>query len=423
MGLVLGACCNLDPKPKPEAELSAQPPPAGRVPRCSQVGSDYVLGPAPRGADSIDTLLPFATELASGAVFDKGFAVGALRQESAGTAAVVVTVSRDGKDWTVVPLGLSHGDAEPPRVFAREGRLGVAMLQPAGASRSLHLGRIEGTQVHWGAEIRQGTDESMALDVALGRERGVATWDDFPKDREVSAIYVTTFDPQTFGSAAPAKVVTLLGTDAEQPRLVERDGGFWLFWVARRATKHDGEARYRAEDIAHRWLEVVPLDERGAVVGSARRVSSDSGFVLAYDVAAADGGGAVVMWRDDDTPSGSSGGQLMSATVRLGGIDGPDQLQVEHVGVGAPHVMRGWLAIADASASTRLSPMDGAGKLLDELASEELFGAGEPAANDADRMLVGRPHGTAVRLFVANCSREARDAGAGPDADDEPPKL
>ena len=407
-------CCNTDPKPSdtesPETVSSADK--ENRPARCRMVGREEVIGQKSGNDSDLDKVLPFATELGEGVAFDGGFAVGALRQEGGGTSSIVVTSNRDGTAWRVLSIGASHGDADAPRVFARGNLLGTALLEPSGASRTLRLASVDRDRVKWGAEYLQGHDESLAYDVVLGEERGVAVWDDVPKDREVSAIYVASFDSTTFERRGDARAVTLPGTDAEMPRLVERPGGFWLFWVARRPAPGKWDARYRAEDIDYRWLEAVPLDKVGALSGTPTKLGSQDGHVLAYDIAAMPDGSVVVMWRDDDTPSGSAGGQLLRVRVRLGGVDGPDPMENDQQGIGAPNVMPGWLAIADALGPTRLAPMNPDGSLVDHLASEVLFGAGEPVANQGDNLLVSRPDGVAMRLFVAQCGRSVIGAGA-----------
>jgi len=377
------------------------------------------LGKSSGREGDLDKVLPFATEVGEGVGFEGGFAVGALRQTGGGTESVVVTTNRDGTAWKVRPIGASHGDADAPRVFARGNSLGTALLEPTGASRTLRLGRVDRDRVRWGAEYLQGHDESLAYDVVIGAERGVAVWDDVPKDREVGAVYVAGFGAERFESLGPAKVVTLPGTDAEMPRVVERPGGFWLFWLARRPASGRWDARYRAEDIAHRWLEAVPLDRSGGLSGTPTKLGSDDGRVLAYDVAGMPDGSVVVMWRDDDTPSGSAGGQLLRVRVRLGGVDGPDVLDVDHHGVGSPNVMPGWIALADARGPTRLSPIGPDGTLVDELVAEAPLGAGEPVAHRGDTLLISRPDGLAVRLFVLKCGRGVIDAGVI-EAGDEP---
>jgi hypothetical protein len=410
--LLAAACCKHEPRlTSVEVPQSAEPPPVTTPPRCALVGKELVLGTASSPEAEIDEFMPFATEVGRGVAYDPGFAVGALTRQGEGTGAVVAFMAGDGTRSRVVSLGASHGDAEPPRVFARGSKVGAAVLEPSGNERSLRVARLDTDSVTWGAEFLQGNDEPLAFDVALSEKRGVAVWDDIPKDRDVSGIFVGTFDPNTFAGATPARVITLLGTDADEPRLANRPGGFWLFWIARRPEQSDFDARYRAEDISYKWLEVVPLDDKGALAGAPRKLGSDRGHVLVYDVAEGRDGSAIVMWRDDDTPSGSPGGRLRRALVRLGGVDGPDEIDDEHLGFGAPNVSSGWLAIADATNPTRIAPMGADGALLDRLGSEALLGSGEPLASKGETLLISRPAGVAVRLFVARCNGAGSDGG------------
>lgn len=411
--IVLAGCCKKPtPLSSPELPVSIEPAPVAVPARCVQLGKDLVLGPEQgREDEESQGFIPFATEVGRGAAHDRGFAIGALTREDKGTDAVVALLSGDGSTSRVLSLGALHGDADPPRVFASGGTVGVAVLQPAGASRTLRLARVDGGSVVWGAEFQQGNDEPLGYDVVLAEKRGIAVWDDIPTGREVSGIFVATFEPNAFTAQGIPRLATLPGTDADEPRLVRRGGGAWLFWIARRPEDSDYDARYRAEDIAYKWIEVVPLDDQGQVSGTARRISSHDGHVLAYDVTEGSDGSALVVWRDDDTPSGSPGGRLLRALVRMGGVDGPDVIDDEHLGVGAPNVSPGWVAIADATNPTRLAPMAPNGTPLDAWMSEPLIGPGEPEAANNDVLLISRPAGLAMRLVVAKCNRRVPDAG------------
>lgn len=416
--LSVSSCCNREHRPSLQEPIeSAEPAPEAVPARCEMIGKETVVGDKP-ASSSDDEVLPFASEVGQGAAYEGGYAVGVLHPQGGGTSNAVVVVAADGAASRVVELGRSHGDADPPQVFSRGGTLGAAVLEPTGASRTLRIARIDGDAVHWAMEMQQGVDESLAFDISLGKEHGVAVWDDVPKDREVSGVFVSSFQADTFGSPTPARVVTLPGVDADSPRIVARPGGFWLFWVVRRPQEAEYDARYRAEDIAFRWIEVVPLDEAGVLAGTPRRIGLDTGHVLAYDVISTSDGGALVAWRDDDTPSGSIGGQLMVARVRQGGIDGPDPVEDARTGVGAPRLLRGWLSIADATGPTRIAPMGEDGKLGDELRAEGLLGMGEPLANQGDKLLVARPSGLAVRIFLVKCWSEKMDAGSADASED-----
>ena len=375
--------------------------------RCKPIGRDYEVGPGSGNSENLDNMLPFATEVGRGVAYESGYAVGALRQAGQSTQAVVVSTNRDGSAWATVELATAHGDTEAPTVFASGARLGVAMLVPAGASRHLRIGRIERGSVQWQAELVQGTDESLAYDVAVGPERMVAVWDDIPKDRKVSAVCVSTLNPTSFDNPSACRVVTLPGTDADMPRVIVRPGGFWLLWIARRPqqTNTRDDNRYLAEEIPHQWLEALPLDQQGGASGSPLRLTPRDGHAKLYDVVPGADGSAIVYLRDDDTPSGSSGGELQRIVVGLGAVEGPEPVGEDGLGEGTPNLTPGWLAIASTQQPTGLGPLGDDGKLLAPVATEPSVGAGVPVASWTSDLLIARPDGMAARLSVLRCKR------------------
>jgi hypothetical protein len=87
----------------------------------------------------------------------------------------------------------------------------------------------------------------------------------------------------------------------------------------------------------------------------------------------------------------------------------------EGVGAGAPNLLAGWVAIADAAEATRLAPLTASGDLAGPLAAEPLLGPGEPLAVSGEALLVARPQGRAVKLSVVKCSGTLPEAGVGGD--------
>jgi hypothetical protein len=143
-----------------------------------------------------------------------------------------------------------------------------------------------------------------------------------------------------------------------------------------------------------------------------RAVTPTRGHVLAYDLELGDDGSALVAWRDDDTPTGSSGGRLFAAVVRLGGVGEPRPLAEETAGAGVPDLLPGWIVLGSVSGATRIAALSPRGELLDELAPEKSLGAGVPIAAQKDAILWARPMGKAMRLSVVRCKQPAGDAGA-----------
>lgn len=416
------AGCKRQVAPTLEGSRSAAPALEAPPPsRCDEPAADatFSLGDDKLVTGSEDQVLPFAAEVGDGVATTSGFAVGALTPREGGVSAVVVTLDERGRSPKIVSLGLAHGDTPPPRVASLGGELVAALLEAGSAGRRLRLARVDGDTVAWGPSFEQGRDESLAYDVALGDPRGLVAWDDDAKEPERGVIRVASFVTKGLGAPTPPRVITGKQTDAESPRVIARQGGFWLFFIARKPEDTDDNAREIGETAEFRWLEAVPLDANGAPTASPRRITAGDGHVLTYDVIAGEAGAALVAYRDDDTPSGSAGGVVLRVVVRPDGSSAPTVLTDRHVGVGAPALIPGWFAIADASAETRLARLGPAGELLDALESEPVLGRGEPIAARGDVLLVSRPRGRGVRLSVTRC-RSGAPEPTPPAASDAP---
>jgi hypothetical protein len=312
---------------------------------------------------------------------------------------VLITADSTGDAWHVLSLGEVHGDADPPVVFSRGDHLGVALLEPTGASRTLRVGSVEQHDIHWGAEVLQGTDDSLAFDIAQGAEGVVAVWDDADVKNKVSRIYASVFTVDTRKLKEKPWPITLPGTDADQPRITRREGGFWVSWLAHRPEPAPEDNRYHAEDLSFRWIEVAQLDEGGHMSAKPMRVSPVSGHVQAYDLIADAGQGAMLAWRDNDMPTGAPGGTLWYAAVRPSGIDEPVNLDTSSVqGVGEPRLLPGWLSISVSNGATLLGSWAGGQVDPNSLLLEPKLGAGLRLIDWHKRVLVDRPAGRSSQL-------------------------
>ena len=210
-------------------------------------------------------------------------------------------------------------------------------------------------------------------------------------------------------------------TDADSPRLIARPGGYWLGYLARadeaakkkKDPSNAGEKSGRkgedegddesGEAIQNGWVEVMPLDENGAPTAAARAVTPKTGHALAFDLELGEDGAALLAWRDDDTPTGSTGGRLSSALVRLGGAIEVHVLADESFGAGVPDLLPGWLVVGGMGA-TKLGAIDLRGVLTGGLDPEPSLGTGEPLAATKDAILIAQPAGKAMRLGVVRCA-------------------
>lgn len=409
--VVATACCRRPPPPPSlQGEGSAAPLNSGALPpdpaaasRCVRPTDDkvFTFGEAQGAVD--DDIAPFGVEIGQAVATEHGFAIGALAPQGKHTSAVVLLLDAAAANPVTVKMALALGDTPAPAVTSKGDLLIASLLEAGPSGRHLRIAKIEKGAVVWGPTFDQGRDESLSFDVAIGENRALAVWDDDETKPDRGVIRLASFVPKTLGAPTTPRTVTLPQTDAESPRIVPRAGGFWLVYVARRPEKTDENAREQAEAAENRWLEALPLDENGAGQGLPRRLTSETGHVLAYSLAAGANGTAIVAYRDDDLPSGGSGGVLNKIVLKPDGAGPATPLADTDLGAGVPTLLPGWISVADVSAESRLGRIDGSGNLDGKLEREPVLGLGVPIAARGDDLLVQRPVGRAVRLFVTTC--------------------
>jgi hypothetical protein len=433
------------------AQAAPKPPPQ---PRCTELsGEPFIIGePAPRRAPALapdplaeagppdevpepieDDLAPFAVEVGRGALFEGGFALGARRDAEGGAVAMVATLGLDGSAGKLVRLGRSRGDLDPPVVTGAGSAVLAALLEPNASGRAIKIAKVVGGEVTWGAELAEGRDDSLALDIAAAGPRALVAWDDLPQGEKRSRVMLASFDVATMRSVTTARPVTSPAIDADTPRLIARPGGYWLAYLARapqvkapvkptanqgatsalptgsakagapRGDDRDDEGP-SGEAIGYAWIEVAPLDENGAPTAAPRAVTPKDGHALAFDVELGEGSAAIIAWRDDDTPSGASGGRISTALVRPSGAVETRLVAEESFGAGVPDLLPGWLSVSGASGTTRIAALNDKGEIQGTLDPEPSLGTGEPLAASGDRVLVARPAGKAMRVAVLRCS-------------------
>jgi hypothetical protein len=351
--------------------------------------------------------LPFGAEVGEAVALASGFAVGAIHAENGAPMMSVVEIGPDGRGGKVISLGAARGDVEPPRLAVRGALLIAGVLEPERDGRAIRLAAIDSDHVTWGARVHETKDESQVFDLAIGDTRGIVVWDEDAANG--GAVRMSTFDAANPSATTPPRTISPDQSDAEAPRLVARPGGFWLGYLARRAESEDedAEARFQAEAIGFRWVELIALDENGSPVGPARAVTPKDGHVMLFDMAPGPDNSAIIAWRDDDAPGGATGGPVMRVIVRPSSIDEPSVLVEDVSRAGAPNLVGSWLAIADAAGPTLLGPISNTGALTGPLVVEPDLGSGEPLATSANTLLVARPMDRTVTLAVVRCKPDA----------------
>ncbi len=420
----------------PEAGVVAPAPP-----RCVEPsrGAAFLIGQPSSEADAGERALdlPFAVEIGRAALHGEGFVVTALRSVAGQTRAVLASVTSDAAGGRLIELGRVHGDVDPPRLSARDGRLVVGVVDHDATSTIVRLASISQLgaepQITWGALPRIGNDESQAFDLGLGASRGVLVWDEFRKEDGHGTLWSLTFGVDDPGSVTPARLVSVKGADTEAPRLILREGGYWLAYVAhaRGERRKGGQPSPDIDleslvELGERWVELMRLDESGVRVGEPLRVSR-GGNALVFDLAPGPDNSAWIAWREDATSPGVERRAIWLASVDAAGQVKQHVVEDDRVGAGVPRLFpaasaprAGWLMLGTVGDRTSFAPLGADLVLIEPLASDPLVGAGEVLAARGERLLVATPRGLSAELSVRDCQLGVAPPSA-PSAEPGPP--
>lgn len=337
-----GGCSKTDSTPNGAPSASASTPSvvAEVLPRCRTVGQplvipgeevvvgDVAVGPSGLLVGVIRTVegrrlgavLKAQLDLTAEQVFDVGPAFGDDPPPSPRFSGAVGWVAFLGRDSTDAgaPGGREERDART-RGTTRTRTLRLSKIEASG------LGRIEAT-------IPQQADESTAFDVAFSDGTspvGIVAWDeDAPLTSAATRTEAGAPDTtqrgfvkiQGLDGNIPRRVASPETSDAEAPRLLARPGGgFWLAWLARRVEEEAYAVEGPGERRAFRWVEVMALNDKGESVGPARRVTSEKGRVMSFELARTGdppSGELTVMVQDEITPNEGGGGRIVRHRVR-----------------------------------------------------------------------------------------------------------
>lgn len=277
--------------------------------------------------------------------------VGAVRLADGRRVASVITTSLDLGPASVVDVGPAFGEDPPPSprvhgtsVFVafytrKDADAGVRESLEGGtggmnhATRELRVAPLEGKSLGKPlGTVSQQADESTAYDVAWAdadpSAAPLVAWDEdapiaegqYLADRGRVKVAVVGAS----GDAGAPVVVSPYATDADSPQLLARAGGYWLAWLARRPENPDageGEPEGPGEHRAFRWVEVVPLDRNGEVKGAIRRVSTERGRAVTFELQRIGAGAELVVLVQDEAAHIEGGG---SRIVRYGLPEGRD---------------------------------------------------------------------------------------------------
>jgi hypothetical protein len=456
VAIVVRTCVEEPPPAPPTTSASAQPVEAPRA-RCLEKTEPFVVGKESPIAEDDDPLMtPFAVVVGRAVRVGESFAVATMMEGEGGSVAQVVRIGATGVG-SVAKLARLRGDLDPPALAATGAgdEVLAAWLEPNASSRAVRLAKLNGDSVTKGAEIPEGRDESLAVDIASTDGRGVVVWDVTEEDG--SAVLLAGFGTSDLSSISHSRRVTPKKVDADSPRIVAHSGGYFLAYLVhggetrretvtrrgaagplapdddskrpRKKPKQDPETDEADEELGGEaihtvWVEVMPLDKTGAQTSDPIRVSPTASTVAAFDVGLAPDGALVVAYRDDDSPTGGvAGGPLEIARVTLGGSIERHRASDEPV-EGVPGVLDGWFALATLKGPDVLAKMGPTGLPVEALAVEPSLERGEPIAAAGDRLLLAEPRGRAMRFYTTRCEASGPppapptpSASAGPDDD------
>jgi hypothetical protein len=328
--------------PEEAAIHEAGPPP----PRCEQSASVSLGSAAAQDLDLGEAVfaieaawVPFV-RMVDGArrasVARVGVATGAAKVMDLGTASgnasTPVLLVRDSEVFALGCVRPSPGDAGPTRneagrwnVFRLSGDTAesILVLAETGADApSLSVGSAPsgspfGAAVAW--------DEDRAPAARPGPSRAAAANDG--KDLARGVVRLALLSPD-LRAVLRLDTVSPETSDAEGPKVLARDGGFWIGWIARRAEPilgdSDAELEAPGEARVFRWVEVMALDAQGKPAGPVRRLTPSLGHVSGFEMASSPASPRLDVYaaQSDERESGA-GGSIVHAALTP---DGPPRV-------------------------------------------------------------------------------------------------
>jgi hypothetical protein len=385
-------------------------------------------------------------EFGDALAFPGGIAVGVAHRTSAGRMSALAILPPGLQTPRLVDLAPILGDAPPPRVAWRGPDLLVSdyLLRPKAerpdGAHELAVFAVNPTapppsepgvgaaSLDPIATVPRQRGDSLAFDLAHSAGRTLVVWDETAVVGAPRGVIRAVL--RSGNGDEPARDVSPPESDAEEPRVLPNGAGFVVLWLARRpehgaapersaadsAGSPSQATEVTAEARAFSWLEMVSLDANGAQVQPARRLTSATGHVSAYDVAVTteerhSTSAVVVVARDDGEAVDGSGGALLRVRV---GDDAPDavvELPTDGLGRGVPTLLGGpshlldltWI---DQHERLRLSPLEPNGSLAGPSSVEDGLGESRLLLRlDREQVLAERRSGSSAALAVFSCPR------------------
>ena len=429
--------CRSQPKndaPGPAPAVSAAS--KGRVVTCRETSGSQVVvlgtGEPPQELEEdgeVGQELPFSVELGAARPGRGRFGVAGLENRRGATFAFAAIVAGDGTGQAIELLRV-FGDAEPPAVRAFEDGYLIAAASTDAAGPTLRLMRIDppfsGRDVRRGEEVTGLRRDVSGFSLETAARRALLAFGKLEKG--LGRVVVAAVDPASLTLiGAPRTIELENGLEAEAPQLVARQGGFYLAFVGRRtgalrlsapalAPDADADAEAPVLESGPTALYVMPLDDAGVAVGSAREVSAPGAHVSAFEALPWGETQALLVYREDpqvpglERPSAeavlaSADGSVMRRTWELGETSGLPSVLIDRARPdGAPP---GWVLV-HGDAEVRIGALSDDPLVPPVFVSDPVLRSSEPAALHAGNLLRARRRGLKIELDLVACELSAR---------------
>lgn len=367
---------------------------------------------------------PFATELGSAVAVGGGFAVTALETKNSITQAFLMQAFRERSGPERVELGPVHGDVQPPALAAAKDSLILAVSDNNAGGSTLRLLRRDARGIKWGPSLNTGQDASLAFGVAASGDRAIVVWDDYLKSEARGIVRAVVFKIDGFAGAENVLDLTASAVDAQNPKILRRDDGYWLGYVVygapqqrdqKPAPETEDAGRFELLDAVPSWIQVVPLDRQGVPSAEPISVGEKHLKVLGFELLQTSSGELVVVWRQERATPGSD----LAAEAQPGGLnlvrilpDGSmkdERLQLEDPGGGLPSLYKVagsngvWLSYVAAKARVGLSRIGFNGLPQPSVDTSNLQAGTALVSYDGRRFLAAQSRGRGVELTTVSC--------------------
>ncbi|HET9956957.1 MAG TPA: hypothetical protein VFQ61_20815 [Polyangiaceae bacterium] len=418
--------------PSPSSVTTSKAPNADAAQKVEGVWlgtASALAAPLDPDADEANVERPFSVELGTARGAFNQFAVPALETRQAATFATITLVDSDVGTGRSVELGRVYGDVEPPALTTWEAGFAVLSADHDASALALRLYTLsapfDGSGLKKGPEIRSVRRDTQGFALEAHGHEALAVYSKLEKGK--GTLGLSRFDLRALTAIGGSTLAPHGGEgDQESPRLIAREGGYYLAWLLRtfvkprvaprlaaRAAK-DGDSDRPEEPVLEEGpsaIEIVPLDGAGVAVASPRRVTPPEAHVTSFDMAPTRDSGALVVYRDERDGPGLDRANIEAIWVRPDGSSTARTWELSE-SVGLPSLLvdpglgkdQPFIAVSvQLEAETRLAHWDETTAGLLEPSAHEALGNRELLARVGERYLTSEVRGSQRHLGVISC--------------------